>query len=221
MIYILLILAFVLSIYAQFKVKGNFTKYSQVQAASGLTGFQVAKNELDKRGLHDVSVEPIAGVLTDHYDPRTKTVRLSEAVYNKRSISAVSVAAHEVGHALQHNEQYAFLNFRSALAPLANFTSKFVYILFLIGFMFELMQLVDLAIICFALSVLFQIITLPVEFDASKRALANLQEDRVLDPSEVGMSKKVLSAAALTYVAAATFAILNLARLMLMRRSRR
>lgn len=221
MIYILLILAFVLSIYAQFKVKGNFTKYSQVQAASGLTGFQVAKNELDKRGLHDVSVEPIAGVLTDHYDPRTKTVRLSEAVYNKRSISAVSVAAHEVGHALQHNEQYAFLNFRSALAPLANFTSKFVYILFLIGFMFELMQLVDLAIICFALSVLFQIITLPVEFDASKRALANLQEDTVLDPSEVGMSKKVLSAAALTYVAAATFAILNLARLMLMRRSRR
>lgn len=221
MIYILLILAFVLSIYAQFKVKGNFTKYSQVQAASGLTGYQVAKNELDKRGLHDVSVEPIAGVLTDHYDPRTKTVRLSEAVYNKRSISAVSVAAHEVGHALQHNEQYAFLNFRSALAPLANFTSKFVYILFLIGFMFELMQLVDLAIICFALSVLFQIITLPVEFDASKRALANLQEDRVLDPSEVGMSKKVLSAAALTYVAAATFAILNLARLMLMRRSRR
>lgn len=220
MIYILLILAFILSIYSQYKVKGNFTKYSQVQSISGLTGYEVAKNELYKRGLHDVSVEPIAGVLTDHYDPRTKTVRLSEAVYNKRSISAVSVAAHEVGHALQHNEQYAFLNFRSALAPLANFTSKFVYILFVIGFMFELMQLIDLAIICFSLTVLFQIITLPVEFDASRRALANLQEDRVIEASEVSMSKKVLGAAALTYVAAATFAVLNLARLVLMRSNR-
>lgn len=220
MIYIFLLLAMVLSIYAQTKVKGNFTKYSKVPSSSNMTGAQVAKLMLDRRGIYDVTVQPVAGILTDHYDPRSKTVRLSEGVYNQTSISAVSVAAHEVGHALQHNEQYAFLAFRSLLAPVANFASKFVYILFMIGIWFEIVQLIDLAIIAFSLAVLFQIVTLPVEFNASSRALNNLQTDGILASNEISDSKKVLGAAALTYVASMAFALLNLIRLILIRGNR-
>ena len=185
-----------------------------------MTGAQVAKLMLDRRGIYDVTVQPVPGVLTDHYDPRSKTVRLSEEVYDETSISAVSVAAHEVGHALQHNEQYAFLSFRSALAPVANFASKFVYILIVLGFLLGMVQPIDLAIVAFSAAVLFQIVTLPVEFNASKRALANLQEDGVLAVTEIGSSKKVLGAAALTYVAAMAVSLLNLARLIIMRNSR-
>ncbi|NLW52922.1 MAG: zinc metallopeptidase [Tissierellia bacterium] len=220
MIYVFLIGALILSVYAQFKVKSNFTKYTKVPSSSQMTGAQVAKLMLDRRGIYDVTVQPVPGVLTDHYDPRSKTVRLSEEVYDETSISAVSVAAHEVGHALQHNEQYAFLSFRSALAPVANFASKFVYILIVLGFLLEMVQLIDLAIVAFSAAVLFQIVTLPVEFNASKRALANLQEDGVLAVTEIGSSKKVLGAAALTYVAAMAVSLLNLARLIIMRNSR-
>lgn len=219
-IYIFLIISIILSLYAQYKVKTNFTEYTKVHSSSNMTGAQVAKLMLDRRGVYDVSVQPVAGVLTDHYDPRSKTVRLSEEVYDKTSISAVSVAAHEVGHALQHNEQYAFLSFRSALAPVASFASKFVYILIVLGFLLEMMQLVDFAILAFSAAVLFQIITLPVEFNASKRALANLQADGVLAVDEVGSSKRVLGAAALTYVAATAVSVVNLARLIIMRNSR-
>ena len=220
MIYVFLIGALILSVYAQFKVKSNFTKYTKVPSSSQMTGAQVAKLMLDRRGIYDVTVQPVPGVLTDHYDPRSKTVRLSEEVYDETSISAVSVAAHEVGHALQHNEQYAFLSFRSALAPVANFASKFVYILIVLGFLLEMVQLIDLAIVAFSAAVLFQIVTLPVEFNASKRALANLQEDGVLAVTEIGSSKKVLGAAALTYVAAMAVSLLNLARLIIMRNNR-
>lgn len=221
MIFIALIIGIAVSMYAQFKVQRNFEEYSKLQSRSGMTGAQVARIILDRRGVYDVDVQPVAGVLTDHYDPSSKTVRLSQEVYDKTSIAAVSVAAHEVGHAIQHNEQYAFLNFRSLLAPIASFTSKFVYILIFAGFAFEIMRLVDLGIIFFFLAFLFQIITLPVEFNASKRALYNLEDYGLLASDEIGSSKKVLSAAALTYVATTAVSALNLIRLILLRNSRR
>lgn len=220
-IYIALLVGMLFSFYAQYKVNSSFSKYSDIESKSGLTGAQVAKLILDRRGVYDVTVQPVAGQLTDHYDPRTKTVRLSEGVYNRSSISAVSVAAHEVGHAIQHNEEYAFLNFRSALAPVASFTSQFVYILIFAGFFFEMMSLVDIGIACFGLALLFQVITLPVEFNASSRALYNLEDFGILAKDEVSSSKKVLSSAALTYVAATTVSALNLLRLILIRNSRR
>jgi len=221
MIIIALIAALALTMYAQFKVKSNFEKFSQVPSKSGMSGAQVAKTILDRAGVYDVSIQPISGSLTDHYDPRSRTVRLSEGVYASSSISAVSIAAHEVGHAIQHNEEYAPLNFRSMLAPIASFTSNFVTILIIAGFMFEIMQLVDLGIIFFSAAVLFQVITLPVEFNASKRALYNLQDFGILASDEVSQSKKVLNSAALTYVAATAFSALQLLRLILMRNSRR
>lgn len=221
MIYIALFLGIAFSMYAQFKIQKNFSKYSEVPSKSGMTGAQVAKMILDRRGVYDVSVEPVEGMLTDHYDPRSKKVRLSESVFYSTSISAVSVAAHEVGHAIQHNEQYAFLNFRSALAPVASFTSKFVYLLMFIGLASDIMGLVDLAIVFFFLALLFQIITLPVEFNASSRALYNLQDYNVLAQDEISSSKKVLSSAAMTYVAATAVSAINLLRLILIRNSRR
>lgn len=221
MIYIALIIGVVISLYAQFKVKKSFEHYSNIQSMSGMTGSQVAKLILDRRGIYDVDVQPVAGVLTDHYDPSSKTVRLSEEVYGSSSISAVSVAAHEVGHAIQHNEQYAFLNFRSLLAPVAGFTSKFVYVLIFAGFAFEIMKLVDLGIVFFSIALLFQIVTLPVEFNASSRALYNLQDYGLIAGDEIKLSKKVLSAAALTYVAATAVSALNLIRFIILRNSRR
>lgn len=221
MIYIALIIGVVISLYAQFKVKKSFEHYSNIQSMSGMTGSQVAKMILDRRGIYDVDVQPVAGVLTDHYDPSSKTVRLSEEVYGSSSISAVSVAAHEVGHAIQHNEQYAFLNFRSLLAPVAGFTSKFVYVLIFAGFAFEIMKLVDLGIVFFSIALLFQIVTLPVEFNASSRALYNLQDYGLIAGDEIKLSKKVLSAAALTYVAATAVSALNLIRFIILRNSRR
>lgn len=221
MIYIALIIGVVISLYAQFKVKKSFEHYSNIQSMSGMTGSQVAKMILDRRGIYDVDVQPVAGVLTDHYDPSSKTVRLSEEVYGSSSIAAVSVAAHEVGHAIQHNEQYAFLNFRSLLAPVAGFTSKFVYVLIFAGFVFEIMKLVDLGIVFFSIALLFQIVTLPVEFNASSRALYNLQDYGLIAGDEIKSSKKVLSAAALTYVAATAVSALNLIRFIILRNSRR
>lgn len=221
MIYIALIIGIAISLYAQFKVQRTFEKYSKVPSRSGMTGAQVAKMILDRRGVYDVDVQPVAGLLTDHYDPTSKTLRLSTGVYDKTSISAISVAAHEVGHAIQHNEEYAFLNFRSLLAPIASFTSRFVYILIFAGFVFEIMKLVDLGIIFFSLALLFQIVTLPVEFNASSRALYNLEDYGLLASDEIASSKKVLSAAALTYVAATAVSALNLIRLIALRNNRR
>ncbi|MDO5027142.1 MAG: zinc metallopeptidase [Tissierellia bacterium] len=220
MVYLALIVGLVISLYAQAKVRSNFEKYSEVQSTSGMTGAQVARMILDRRGIYDVSVQPVAGMLTDHYDPTSKTVRLSQGVYGQSSIAAVSVAAHEVGHAIQHNEEYAFLKFRSILAPVASFTSRFVFVLIFVGFAFEIMRLVDLGIIFFTLALLFQLVTLPVEFNASNRALYNLEDYGVLRSDEIGSSKKVLSAAALTYVAATAISALNLLRLIILRNSR-
>lgn len=219
-IYIGLLLAVVLSLYAQFKVTSNYNKYSEIQSSKAYTGAQVARLMLDRRGIYDVQVTKVEGNLTDHYDPSAKVVRLSQDVYEGSSISSVSIAAHEIGHAIQHNEGYAFLAFRSLLAPAVQFTSKFVFVLIIMGIFFRMTGLIDLGIAFYSLAVLFQIITLPVEFDASKRALENLEGDGIITLDERRGARRVLGAAALTYVAAMAVSLLQLLRLIAMRNRR-
>lgn len=216
--YILLFLMIGLSMWTSYKVTSIFDKYSDEISAKGMTGAEVAQLILNRNGINDVTIQPIAGKLTDHYDPRNKTLRLSEEVYGKRSISAISVAAHEVGHAIQHNESYAFLKFRSLLAPVVSFTSNFVMMLIILGFIIQMSGLINLGIALYALSVLFHIVTLPVEFDASRRALINLEQNSILTRDEEVGSKSVLRSAAMTYVASALVSVVQLLRLMGMRR---
>lgn len=213
--YILVLLAFVFSMVAQVKVSGTFKKYEKIKNKKGLTGAQVAQQMLHNAGIYDVSVQRVGGSLTDHYDPRTKTLRLSESVYDRTSVAAVGVAAHETGHAIQHDVGYAPLALRSFFVPLANLGSHLAIPLVLIGFLFSGggSTLVTLGILFFSLSVAFTLITLPVEFNASRRAIHLLVEDGFLDSEEIGGAKKVLSAAAMTYVAAAFAAIAQLLRL--------
>jgi hypothetical protein len=205
-----------LSLWAQFRVKSTFTKYSQLATGSGLTGAEVAKNILRANGIHDVSVEPVPGSLTDHYDPRQKVLRLSEPVFGGRSMAAAGIAAHEVGHAIQHATGNAWLKFRSAWVPVANLgggISMFVIIaaLFLGGTATVLGgKLAILGVALFATTTVFTLITLPVEFDASRRALATLQQGGMMSGEELGGAKKVLDAAAMTYIAAAATSILTL-----------
>jgi Zn-dependent membrane protease YugP len=222
--YILLVLpALIFAMWAQWKVQHTYAQYQKVAAANGLTGRQMAESILRQNGLADVAVEEVQGVLSDHYDPRIRKVRLSSHNYNDRSIAAVAVAAHEVGHALQHANGYAPLAIRSAIAPVAGFGSTLAFPLFFIGLVFgggSLRFLMDLGILFFAGAVLFQVITLPVEFDASKRALVQLTSNGAVAPQEVSQAKRVLDAAALTYVAAAAVAALQLLRMVLLRNSR-
>lgn len=205
-----------LSLWASLRVKGTFHKYSQTATRGGLTGAQVAQRILAENGISDVTVEPVAGKLSDHYDPRTKTLRLSEPVYGGRSMSALGVAAHEVGHAIQHAYGYAPLKFRSAWVPVANFgggLSIFVLILAaLMGGAQTLLgnQIAILGVLMFATTTVFTLITLPVEFDASKRALLTLESGRFMTHDELTGAKKVLDAAALTYVAAFITSLLTL-----------
>lgn len=210
--FIMLMIAMVLSMYSQFKIKSTFGKYSNVGSSSGMTGREVAQTILQRNQIYDVVVEPVRGSLTDHFDPRTKVVRLSESVYNSRSVSAISVAAHEVGHAMQHNEGYFPLRLRSAIAPIASIGSRFVWILIILGFVISPV-LIEVAIALYLGIVIFQVVTLPVEINASRRALAQL-ENGIIPIEEVSGSKKVLSAAALTYVAATLTAIAELMRLL-------
>jgi len=213
--YLLLIVAMIFSMVAQSKVSTTFNKYSRVRNRRGFTGAQVAAQMLQNAGIYDVSVQRVAGNLTDHYDPRTKTLRLSQSVYDSTSVAALGVAAHETGHAIQHDVGYAPLGLRSLLVPLANFGSRLAIPLIIIGFLFSGggSTLVTLGILFFSLSVAFTIITLPVEFNASHRAIDLLVEDGFLDSDEIGGAKKVLSAAAMTYVAAAFAAVAQLLRL--------
>ena len=202
-LYIILILAMlILPIWASINVKTTFSKFSSVHNSRGLTADQVARKILDSNGLYDVRVERIAGDLSDHYDPRDKVVRLSDSVYGKTSVSAIGVAAHECGHACQHAEEYTPIKIRTALVPVVNICSYLWYIVFLIGVIaFEAFpQLAMVGIIMFGAVVLFQLVTLPVELDASGRALRTLENDMLLDSSEVPKAKKVLRAAAMTYV---------------------
>ncbi len=221
----LMIPAILFTLYAQSKVKSTFKKYLQVRTLKGFTGFQVARGILDRNGMHDVNVEMSQGSLSDHYDPRSKVVRLSPDVYQRSSVASVSVAAHEVGHALQHAGGYLPLTIRNNFVlPIANFGSKTAWIFILGGFLFrgEIMgvDMLDLGILLFAAAVVFQIVTLPVEFNASTRAVALLEGNGYLEASEMPHSKKVLNAAALTYVASMAAAVLQLARLIMLRNRR-
>lgn len=215
--YFLVLLAALFSFYAQMKVSGTFKKYSRVRNRRGYTGAQVAQAMLQRAGIYDVRVERVAGNLTDHYDPRTKTLRLSQSVHDSNSVAALGVAAHETGHAIQHDVGYAPLGLRSFFVPLANFGSRLAWPLLLIGFFLNGhtgQLLLTLGILFFCFSVVFTLITLPVEFNASSRAIRLLVDDGFLDSDEVGGAKKVLGAAAMTYVAAAFAAVAQLIRLL-------
>lgn len=222
--YILVLLGLVICLGASAKMKSTFAKYSRVRNHAGMTGRDAAEQVLRRAGIYDVRVEHIAGNLTDHYDPRTKVLRLSDATYGSASVAAVGVAAHECGHAIQHATGYAPLQLRSLLVPVANFGSSIAWPLILIGLIFNNQSSVlflNLGIFAFSLAVLFQIITLPVEFNASRRAVHILGGSGMLYGEEVDATKKVLFAAALTYVAGTTSAILQLLRLILLSNSRR
>lgn len=215
--YILILIGMVLSLLASGYVKSTYAKYQRVRSRSGLTGAQVAERILSQQGIHDVRIEHVSGNLTDHYDPRSKVVRLSDAVYGSSSVAAQAVAAHECGHVIQHATGYGALRFRNSLVPVAQFGANISWPLILIGLMIRGGQfLVTFGIVLFSLAVLFQIVTLPVEFNASSRALKVLEQYGILGSDEVAKSGKVLRAAALTYVAAAAASILQLLRLLLL-----
>jgi Zn-dependent membrane protease YugP len=222
--YMILIPALIFAMWAQWKVQHTYQKFSRVRAANGRTGREMALAIMARNGVSDVTVEEVGGMLSDHYDPRVKKVRLSQAIYAGDSISSIAVAAHEVGHVLQHAQGYVPLAIRSAVAPVAQFGSLAAFPLFFIGIFFVRgttgLWLMDLGIMLFTGAVLFQMVTLPVEFNASKRALAQLTESGAVMPQEVAQAKQVLDAAALTYVAAAAMAALQLLRLILIRNSR-
>lgn len=202
--------ALILSIYAQFKVKSTFEKYSRVRSMRSMTGAEVAKELLRRKGLYGIGIDPVGGMLTDHYDPRVKRVRLSEAVYGSDSLAAIGVAAHEVGHAIQHSEKYGPLELRHAIVPVTNFASNASFPILILGVILNSFNLVLLGIILFSAVVLFHLVTLPVEFNASRRAVDELISSGIITVQEVPAVKKVLSAAALTYLAAAISAIANL-----------
>lgn len=218
--FILLIPALLLALYAQFLVKSTFAKYSKVSASSGLTGAEVAENLLRDGGLSQVEIEEVPGALTDHYDPRSKILRLSPPISRSKSVAALGIAAHEVGHALQHKEAMGIFQIRQSIVPVANLGSNLAFPLFFIGLIFSAKSLMDIGILLFSGAVLFQLVTLPVEFNASSRALALLRNRGYLAETEVTHARKVLNAAALTYVAATAMAVLQLVRLLLLRSQR-
>ena len=213
--YMLIIISALISLFAQFLVNSRFSKYSRVRSRSGMTGAQAAERILQSQGIYDVAIQRVSGKLTDHYDPRNKTLNLSDAVYASTSVAAVGVAAHECGHAIQHARGYAPLSFRSALVPVANIGSQLSWLFIILGIFFGGSHtLIMIGILMFSAAVLFQLVTLPVEFNASGRALRLLSETGILQKDEVSDTRKVLSAAALTYVAAAATAVLQLLRLL-------
>jgi Zn-dependent membrane protease YugP len=219
--YMLLLPAIIFTMYAQFKVQGNFKKYSNVRAMRGLTGAQAARRMLDAAGLHDVAIEPIRGSLTDHYDPRAQVLRLSQTVYGVNSVAAVSVACHEAGHAVQYAQNYAPIKLRAAIIPLTNLGSQLAMPLILIGLLLTAFSdissfIVYLGIACFGLSLLFQLVTLPVEFNASRRAIAAIEQGGLLTEQEQVGAKRTLRAAAMTYVAATAVALAQLLRLIVL-----
>jgi Zn-dependent membrane protease YugP len=219
--YIVVIPAVLLALYAQFKVTSTYARFSQVPVNSGLTGAQTAEEILRRNGVSDVSVERTEGVLSDHYDPRARSLSLSLDVYSGSSVAAVGVAAHETGHAIQHARGYAPLALRSAMVPAVQFGSWLAWPIFILGFLFHSGSMVQLGILIFSALVAFTVVTLPVEFDASARAMRVLQEERMVTPDELRGVRSVLTAAALTYVAAAAMAILQLLRMLMLANMRR
>lgn len=213
----LFFIVMIFSVVAQYRVNSTYKRFSKIANSRGLTGAEVARQMLSAAGISDVRVERIAGSLTDHYDPRSRVLRLSESVYGSPSVAALGVAAHETGHAIQHAENYSFLWLRSAMVPFTNIGSNLSIPLVMIGLIINSHWSYTIAwigIILFSLTVLFTLVTLPVEFDASRRALAMLESQNYLYDTELGGARKVLTAAAMTYVAAAATAIVNLLRLL-------
>ena len=218
--YILVLPALIFAVWAQTKVSSTFRKYLRVFASSNYTGAQVARYLLDANGLHEVRIEMARGTLTDHYDPRTRVLRLSKQVYESSSVAALGVAAHETGHAVQHAQNYIPLGIRNNLWPVANFGSQAAFPLFFIGLFFGIPSLSTVGIWFFIAALAFQVVTQPVEFNASRRALSMLTEGGFITQSERSKAKEVLSAAALTYVAAVAVSAMQLLRLVLLRNAR-
>lgn len=222
--YVMVLIGVVICMLASANVNRTFQKYSRIRSHSGMTGREAAERLLHANGIYDVTVQRVAGNLTDHYDPRNKTLNLSDSTYASTSVAAIGVAAHECGHAVQHANGYAPLKIRGSLVPVANFGSTLAWPLILIGFLIQgnaSVLLINLGILLFSAAVLFQIVTLPVEFNASSRALKSLETNGILYTEEVADTRKVLRAAALTYVASAASAILQLLRLILISGGRR
>lgn len=220
---ILVLIGVVLSMMASSKVQSTYAKYSRVRSMTGMTGAETAKRLLNSQGIYDVEVRRVAGNLTDHYDPRSKTVNLSESVYDSASVAAIGVAAHECGHAIQDNTEYVPLKVRGAIVPVVNIGTQLSWPMIILGIFLggAGSPLVQIGILLFTLCVLFQLVTLPVEFNASSRAVKLLDETGILSGEEVGYTKNVLGAAALTYVAAAAGSILQLLRLLILFGGRR
>ena len=222
--FMLVIPVLLLAMWAQSQVRGNYERFRRVASSTGMSGAQTARRILDRHGLTDVTVRAVPGVLSDHYDPRNKTVNLSQDVYNGRSVSSVSIAAHECGHALQHAAGYFPLQVRASILPVANLGSTMAFPLFFIGLLFghsQLAFLMDVGIVLFAGALLFHLVTLPVELNASHRALQEVRENFVASDEEIAGTRKVLGAAALTYIAATLMALVQLLRMFLLRGSRR
>ncbi|MFZ3171267.1 MAG: zinc metallopeptidase [Carboxydocellales bacterium] len=214
--FVLVLPAFLLAMYAQYKVKSTFAQQSKVASASGSSGAQIARSLLDAKGLNSIPVELTPGSLSDHYDPKSKVLRLSPEVFNGTSVAALGIAAHEVGHAIQHQQEYIPLNIRNSIFPVASLGSTLAMPLIFIGFLLNFANLTLLGIVAFSFAVFFQLVTLPVEFNASNRAMSMLEGGGFITRTEVGPTKKVLDAAALTYVAATLVAIAELVRFVLM-----
>lgn len=222
--YLLVLIGVIICTVASANVKSTFNRFSGQRSMTGMTGAEAARRILNNAGIYDVTIQHISGELTDHYNPKQKTLNLSDAVYNATSVAAIGVAAHECGHAIQHQQDYAPLSIRSAIVPAANLGSKLAWPLILIGLFITSetgVFFINLGIIAFSLAVIFQLVTLPVEFNASDRALVLLEDCGILNESEIPATRKVLRAAALTYVASAASGILQLLRLVLLTNNRR
>ena len=214
--YILVGLAFIITISAQIYIDSSYRRIKKIASSAGMTGKEVARTILDKNGLDNVNIEEVGTTLGDHYDPTSKTVRLSPEVYQKASIASASIAAHECGHAIQDKNGYLFLRIRHSLIPLVNFSSYAGYLAILIGCLFSSLNLIWIGIILEIVILVFQLITLPVEFNASSRALKELEKEKILEKKKIKKARQMLTAAALTYVASAAAAILEILRLILM-----
>ncbi len=217
---LILVPAIIFALWAQWKVKSTIKKYSQVPSMSGMTGYQIAMKLLERNSITNVEVEETEGSLSDHYDPKGRVVRLSDQIYHGTSVASIGIAAHEVGHAIQHNKGYAPLRWRHAFFPVANLGSKLWFWLFLGGMIFTIPQLTDAGIIFFSATLVFQFVTLPVEFNASRRALVQLSDGGYITRDDTDGARAVLNAAAMTYVAAAAVSVAQLVRLLILRQRR-
>ena len=217
---ILILLIIIIPLLAQLRIQSSYNRYKRVENSKKKSGFEVAREILDKNGLEDIYIVEIKGELTDHYDPTKKVVRLSTDIFHGETIAAAAVAAHECGHAIQDKESYTFLKIRSAIYPVVNVATSISYYIILLGFLMQALQLVYLGIALTCCGLLFQVVTLPVEFDASRRALEKLQDYKIVDSSEFAGAKEVLTAAALTYVAGVLASMLQIFRLILATKDR-